>query len=417
MNTMSSVQILKCRKCGAPAYADQKSEGFLCPYCGDISPWAQTLSRYTPRMVFRHRPIQIVDGLLKMTHVGMPETEFADPRGTDEMSVRMSETDSRLHGFDARATNSWARREMIMIPCANCGATVTGYSTQNIFECGYCKNKIMDAETFKDGAYRKEVFGYDKNIHKLALPFTVSADEAKQQILKLASDNPREFAKQDIEKRLETDLQALYLPYRIWDMCVKATAETEKGDITFYHSRVNWALPDCTMFDIYLMDSLHPWDFGDAAPLAPAFMEGDVRLFAFENNEARNTAMHRMLYRDVPDMVRSAFRVNKVKLKTWTYDFRKHRYAFINLPIWFLDKRSGDGDLQVRAAVNGQTGKASVLFLQKEKTAPFFLKSEEKDLLRTREGSKATKMSCECTMYSPLRKISYVKSPFLYRIH
>ena len=76
---------IKCRQCGSPSYFDQKSEGFICPYCGSFTAWASADYRYTLDMVFRHRPIPLVDGLIKLTHVGVGETAVKDMRSSDEI--------------------------------------------------------------------------------------------------------------------------------------------------------------------------------------------------------------------------------------------------------------------------------------------------------------------------------------------
>lgn len=406
---MNDVQAIKCNNCGAPAFFEQGQARFRCPYCGDFVPMTMAQSHFAPQMSFRHRPIPVIDGLLKLTHVGMSEKPVTyNPGPPDTSSTRTRGTDNKLAGIDFDAFASWTGREMIILPCKHCGATITGYSTQNIFECAYCKNKVMDAEAYTGGVYRQEVFGYDRNMYNLALPFTVTEDEAKQQILRIAAEYPKDFAGQDIRERLETNLQAIYLPYRLMDVSLKATVETEKGKFTFYHDRINWALPQFTLLDIYLLNELHPWDFGCTAPFTPAFLEGNVRIFAPLNNESRKTAMSSMLLRDAPAMIQSAFGVKKAKLLTWEYNFREHKYAHINLPIWFLDKDREDGylDLQIRAAVNGQTGKAAALFLQTNK----------KDYVRVCEKSFGPQMSDECTIFSPPTPIAYVKSPHLYQV-
>lgn len=405
---MKDVKAVKCSRCGAPAYADQKLEGFLCPYCGNLIPWAQTRGGYTPNIAYRHRAIPMVEGLLKLTHVGMPEEAAKDPRAHDEMELRTGDVDTALSALDKKTFEAWETRKRIALPCTRCGATIAGYSTQTIFECGYCKNKLMAADVYASGAYHKDmVFGYDHNMYDMALPFAVSYEEAKMQMLRLAEMHPQDFAGQDIAARLETGLKALYLPYRLEDASLKATVETEKGEFTFYHDRINWALPCSAAHDIYLLDALHPWDFGQAAPFSPAFLEGDVRIFAPVNNEARNTALRRLLWRDTPAMVSRAFGLGNVKLLSWVYDFRRHKYAYINLPIWFLDKERGrpGADLQVSMAVNGQTGKTAALLLQADK----------KDCVHVREADYVAPMSDECTMYSPPVPIAYVKPPFLFR--
>lgn len=402
---MENVQIIQCDTCGGPAYAEQQLEGFFCSYCENLMPWS---SYSITNMSFRHRPIIRVDDLWKLTHVGLPEETVKDPRHPDELEKRTSDTNALLAALDPRTAETWETREWISFPCPNCGATIAGYSTQSIFECAYCKNKSMPEEVFQSGKYQQDlVFGYDFNMYDLALPFTITEEAAKKQMLELASRHPELFKGQDIAQRLETDLQAYYLPYRLEDISLKATVDTEKGKFTTYHERINWALPSSTTLDIYSLNELHPWDFGSVSPFTAAFLEGDVRIFAPVNNEERKSALRRLLWRETPPLIKDPFGLNKVKLLSWNYDFRRHTYAYLNLPIWFLDKQAegSSSDLQISMAVNGQTGKAAVLFLQGNKM----------DEIRVLEAEQQVEMSSERSMVSPPVRIEYVKSPFLYR--
>ncbi len=399
---------IKCKACGAPSYFDQKAEGFICPYCGSFAPWASADYRYTLDMIFRHRPIPVIDGLIKLTHVGVGESAVKDMRSPDEMKQRTSSLDSLLYGFDKKTFEKWDKREEITFDCTYCGGQITGYSTQSIFQCGYCGNKIMPSEAFESGQYGDNlVFGYDPNMYDLLLPFKLTKAEAMEQMRRLVAENRSDFEGQDIEKRIERDLQAICLPYWVEDISVKATVDTERGRFTFYHERINWARPQNSLFDIYLLNELNPWDYGESAPFTPAFLEDDVRIFAPMNNDERVTAPYRMLSRDIPDMLKAAFGLHEVELLGWVTDFRRHKYASVNLPIWYLDKASwaGESDLQTRMAVNAQTGKAAALFLEAGK----------KDYTRTLDPDPPAKMSDESTIYSPPVAVKYVKSPFLYK--
>ncbi|NLY72813.1 MAG: hypothetical protein GX079_03890 [Tissierellia bacterium] len=400
---------IKCKECGAPSYFDQKSEGFVCPYCGSVTPWASGDYRYTLDMIFRHRPIPLVDGLIKLTHVGMGETAIKDMRSPDEMKQRTSNLDDLLYGLDKGTFEKWDDREEITFECPFCSAKITGFSTQSVFICEYCGNKIMYSDVFESGEYGENlVYGHDSNMYDLALPFKVTRSKAIEQLLNLVSQNRSDFVEENIEKRIGSELQAIYLPYWVEDISVKATVGTNCGQFTFYQDRINWARPQCTLFDIYLLNELNPWDYGEAAPFTPAFLENDARIFAPMNNDEIVTAPYRILYRDMPDMIKSAFGVNEVKLLGWVTNLRRHKYASVNLPIWYLDKASwaGESDLQIRMAVNAQTGKAAALFLEAGK----------KDYTRTLESYPLPKMSDECTMYSPPLPVKYVKSPFLFKI-
>ncbi len=359
-------------------------------------------------MIFRHRPIPVIDGLIKLTHVGMGESAVKDLRSPDEILQRTSNLDDLLYGLDKGSFEKWDKREERSFNCPYCGAKIMGFSTQSIFKCTYCGNKLMPSELFESGEYGENlVFGYDPNMYDRVLPFRVTKTQAIEQMLRLVAQNRSDFEGQEIEKRIRSELQAICLPYWVEDISVKATVATERGKFTFYHDRINWARPQCSLFDIYLLNELNPWDYGESAPFTPAFLEDDVRIFAPMNNDERVTAPYRILYRDMPDMIKSAFGLNQVKMLGWVTDFRRHKYASINLPLWYLDKPSWakESDLQTRMAVNAQTGKAAALFLEADK----------KDYTRTLDAYPLPKMSDESTMYSPPVPVKYVKSPFLFK--
>ena len=62
--------------------------------------WASADYRYTLDMIFRHRPIPLVDGLIKLTHVGIGETAVRDLRSSDEMIQRTSSLGDLLYQLE-----------------------------------------------------------------------------------------------------------------------------------------------------------------------------------------------------------------------------------------------------------------------------------------------------------------------------
>lgn len=64
---------IKCRNCGGPMYSHQQTRSFDCAYCGASTPWAEGGPEPAPAMGIRHQPLQVVDGLLKLTHVSQLE--------------------------------------------------------------------------------------------------------------------------------------------------------------------------------------------------------------------------------------------------------------------------------------------------------------------------------------------------------
>ena len=410
-----NTRAIKCKECGSPSYFDQKSEGFTCPYCGSFVPWEADYHSNTSEMAFRHLPITLIDGLIRLTHVGNKEGFLEDHWLPGELRKRTSNLKENLYNFDKGTFEKWFKREEISFDCSYCGGKITGFSTQSVFECGYCNNKIVASDVYESGAYGDDlVFGDDSDMYKQALPFKISKAQAIEQLLRLVTEYRKDFVEQDIEKRIKSELKAIYLPYLVEDFSIKASLDTECGQFTFYQDRINWASPQNSLFDIYLMDQLNPWDYGESTVFTPAFLEDDIHIFAPMKDKGLNTARHRILYRDIPNMFKSQFGLEDVKIKSWSLYPRRHKYPRINLPIWFLDKASevNESDLQIRMAVNGQTGKAVASFLKVGKRD---YKTAGKDYIRTLEPWPAPKMSDESTIYSKPIAIKYVKGPFLYK--
>ena len=408
---------IKCKQCGSPSYFDQKSEGFACPYCGSFAPWEADYHSNTSEMAFRHLPIRLFDGMINLTHVGTDEDFLEDHWLPGELRQRTGNLDENLYNFDKGTFEKWSEREEISFDCSFCGGKITGFSTQSVFECEYCHNKIVASDVYESGAYGENlVFGNDSEMYMQALPFKISRAQAIEQLLRLVEEHKSDFVEPDMKKRIKSELKAIYLPYLVEDFSIKATVDTERGQFTFYQDRINWASPENSLFDIYLMDQLNPWDYGESTAFTPAFLENDAHIFAPMKDRELKTARHRILYRDIPPMFKSQFSLEDVRIKTWALYPRRHKYPRVNLPIWYLDKASWvkESDLQIRMAVNGQTGKAAALFLKVGKKD---YKTAGTDYIRTLDPSPQAKMSDESTMYSRPVAVKYIKQPFLFKTY
>ena len=74
-----TVSVLACMKCGAPMYPDMTKGGMSCAYCGHLVPFAHTGEDFEPRMTYRHQPIEIIDGYLKLGHVAIMGRDTLNP--------------------------------------------------------------------------------------------------------------------------------------------------------------------------------------------------------------------------------------------------------------------------------------------------------------------------------------------------
>ena len=246
-----------------------------------------------------------------------------------------------------------------------------------------------------------------ENVPEKAIPFVITMTQAQNAARVLAQQFPQEFANQDIERRIRTEMTAVYIPFSLADLSVKMVVHSNRGNFEAYEEIVNWACPNTTLYDIHLLDRLDPWDFGAVTPFDPAFAEGRFRIAAVANNASRADVIDNLLAERLVTDLKDSFALTKAEIMLWGRDFRKHKSATFLLPVYYLDRRAEDGEKarQMRIAVNGQTGKAAALFYQYGK--------EERYV--TRAPAHPRPMSTEHTVRTPPAAVKRVGSPFLHR--
>lgn len=403
------IRAIQCRSCGGAMYSDQKAAAYVCAFCGTSVPRTDEQVFWTSPITFRHKPVQIVDGAMKLGHVEVM-TEV-DPHNERVLSqkYRQNSVAGKLALWDETTTAAFAGVCRLTFVCPFCGGEFTGESTQHFFTCSYCSNTFEDEELVRPGGYRREfIMGVGaENVPEKAIPFSVTMTQAQNAARVLAQQFPQEFAGQDIERRLRTEMTAVYIPFSLADLSVKMSTRSSRGDFEAYEEIVNWACPDTTLYDIHLLDRLDPWDFGAVIPFDPAFAEGIFRVAATANNASRADVIDNLLAERLVADLKEAFGLTKAEIMLWGQDFRKHKSACFLLPVYYLDRRpeDGDGARQVRIAVNGQTGKAAALFYQYGREERY----------ATRAPAHPRPMSTEHTVRTPPAAVKRVGSPFLHR--
>ena len=365
------IRAIQCRSCGGAMYSDQKAAAYVCAFCGTSVPWTDEQVFWTSPITFRHKPVQIVDGAMKLGHVEV--MTGVDPHDERVLSqkYRQNSVADKLALWDDTTVDAFAGVTQLTFVCPFCGGEFTGESTQHFFTCSYCSNTFEDEELVRPGGYRREfIMGVGaENVPEKAIPFSVTMTQAQNAARVLAQQFPQEFAGQDIERRIRAEMTAVYIPFSLADLSVKMSTHSNRGDFEAYEEIVNWACPDTTLYDIHLLDRLDPWDFGAVIPFDPAFAEGIFRIAATANNASRADVIDNLLAERLVADLKDTFDLKKTKIALWGRNFRKHKSATFLLPVYYLDRRAEDGEnvRQVRIAVNGQTGKAVALFYQYEK--------------------------------------------------
>ena len=403
------IRAIQCQNCGGAMYSEQKAAAYVCAFCGTSVPWTNEQVFWASPITFRHKPVQIIDGAMKLGHVEV--MTGVDPHDERVLSqkYRQNSVAGKLALWDETTTAAFAGVCRLTFHCPFCGGEFSGESTQHFFTCDYCNNTFEDEELVRPGGYRREfIMGVGaENVPDRAIPFAVTPVQAQNAARVLAQKFPQAFVGQDIERRIRTEMTAVYIPFSLADLSVKMSVHSERGDFEAYEEIVNWACPDTTLYDIHLLDRLDPWDFGAVTPFDPAFAEGVFRIAAVANNASRADVIDTLLAERLVSDIKDTFGLKKTKIALWGRDFRKHKSAYFLLPVYYLDRRTEDGEgaRQIRIAVNGQTGKAAALLYHYGK--------EERYV--TLAPSHPRAMSTEHTVRTPPIAVRRVGTPFLHR--
>lgn len=406
-----AVSALACKDCGAPMYPDMAKGGMSCAYCGHFVRFAPTDEDFTPSMTFRHQPLEIVDGFLKLGHVAIMDKDALKPPPPMERKMRRTPLDEKIRAYDASALDAINDEAYIEMNCPHCGKKLTPRLTDNIFTCPHCDQKFGDFDKLSTGDFDANlIVGRKYNFFGKCLPFHLHREDAALAVASLKRRYTGDFSDDDIESRAKEELVAAYVPVQLSDFRWKMQLKSERGTFWYYQECLDWAWTRSLMFDAYLMDELAPWDYNEISIVKPAYLEGNVRLFASQNIGDWQAAIPSfILQKNTPVRLKAAFGLEKCEILQVSRDLRKHKFAFLLLPIYYLDCKKGakENDRQIRAMVNGQTGKASALILD----------GSDNDVIRTIEPATPYIFppNGERTMLSPPTPVKYVKQPFLHQ--
>lgn len=402
---------IKCQNCGGPMYSHQASRSFECAYCGTTIPWAPGAGEPKSALGIRHQTLQVVDGLLKLTHVSQLETPedpdwyFFNPHWRNQTVLE------RLLWEDRATASEYQEAEHVTIPCPFCGAAFEGSSTQRVFECPSCGNKIGVADLLKPGAFSKRLtMGVGAEyVPEQGISCAITEQQARANALHLVHQYPDAFAGHNVEDAIQNDMMLFYFPMALADLRMMASFPGKglNKEALVYYEVLDWAYPRANYLDVRLMGILEPWDFSKVAPFDPAMQEGDFRVIAVDASTKDNVVIDKLALDIAGNDAESALGFNKKSIRKWARKARKHKDGLVMVPVYFVDRPAEDGrdGEQVRIAVNGQTGRAAaVVFSEKREThivAPL---------------NPSLRLSSESTVHATPIEVKYVKSPFLYQI-
>lgn len=303
---------IRCTSCGAPANFDIIRQIYVCTYCG--------------------------------------------------RQVGISEAKKQKQGFRKlqreRLNDSIQNFRLFKASCTGCGAEIVFEENEALASCAFCGNTLVRRE-----------YLYIKEMPECVIPFALTPDEAKDQLLLWCNANSSKPEARIL--RNQTDgLKSFYLPYELIVGPVHmGVSRMDSGRRYSCEGLINDEFVNRSKnLDNLLLDGMEPYDLSALREFEFGYVAGKrVRVPDVDEKE---------LCRRIEQEAASIFRpsvsdvleTDAVKIDVNTSDVQR---LPVLLPVCFISENG------VIAAVNGQTGKVSVRSL-KEKNyifLPWWLKA------------------------------------------
>lgn len=408
---MEDVFAIKCKSCGGPMYSNQAKRSFECAYCGASEPWSKDGSEPNALISFRHKPLEKQNDLLKLVLAGTLQPPEEKEWYYFEYYWRSMSLFEKILNDDPATARELSKSKHISIPCPYCGASFEGESTQSVFECPACGNKVAMSDCCEPGTFSKRlsIGSGAEYIPEQALPCHITEQQARANARQFVQQHADAFAKHDMNDCIDNQMTLAYLPIAAVDLHVMTAfpGGLFRKDTLIYSELINWAYPKTDFFDMPLLSLLEPWDYSEAAHFDPAMQEGDFRIAAVVGLINDNVLVNEVGRYVIGNDLQEAFGLNPKKMKSWARNIRKHGSGLMLVPVYYFDRPASDGreGEQVRMAVNGQTGRVATVIFDEKKEARFV----------SPLGSNVH-LSAESTVHANPIEVRYKKSPHLYEI-
>lgn len=324
---MSTLLEHKCPNCGGAVEFNAGTQNMKCPYC---------------------------------------DTEF------DVEAFEKTEEETKIQGEDSfewkGSEEQWTAEEsegMSVYVCKSCGGEIVADSTTGATNCPYCDNPVVMTGHFS-GALRPD----------LVIPFKLDKKAAKEELIKYISSKklvPKIFK----DRNHIDEIKGVYVPHWLFsgtadaNATFKAAKVSSWSDSNFRYTQTDFytcvrsgtmnfsdvPVDGSTKMDDALMESIEPFNIGEAMPFNNAYLAGyladkyDVDL---ENSIPRaNERVKESVVQGLYDTVRPRYtsavqEFSQVNIKNGSY-----KYALY--PVWLLNT-TWNGK-KYTFAMNGQTGK------------------------------------------------------------
>ena len=324
---MAELLDYKCPACGGALTFDSGVQKMKCPYCDSV---------------FDVDVLKEKDSVL-------------DSQTADDFSYEVNERKGWENGEEGK---------MSVFVCKSCGGEIIGDENTAATACPYCGNPIVMSGRLS-GTLKPDY----------VIPFKLDKNAAKNTLKKYVES--KKFAPNTFKSENVLDeVKGIYVPFWLFDSHVDAAVNFEGTKIRTWSDR-KYEYTETSYYDVFrqgdmcfsnipvdgsskmpdeLMESIEPFDFGEAVDFQTAYLAGylaDKYDVSMQNSIAR---ANQRISRSAEDTLRgtvsgySALSINNINVRQLS---GVAKYALY--PVWLLNT-TYKGE-RYTFAMNGQTGK------------------------------------------------------------
>ncbi len=321
---MSELLEYECPACGGILEFDTDSQMLKCPYC---------------------------------------DTKY----DVEEYKKMMAEKEAAAENSEASVntgSEEWVDPNLLIYVCQSCGGEIIGDKTLGSTSCPYCGNNVVMTKQFK-GALKPDY----------VIPFKLNKDMAKAALLEHFKGKKLLNRQFKSENKLD-EVKGVYVPFWIYnvDTAGNATYSATKvrtwSDSKYHYTETKYYRVERAGVASYngvpadastkmaddLMDSIEPFDYGQAVPFNSAYLAGFLAdKYDVEAKDNMPRIQKRVSVSLSEDFKKTINGYSTVKETAKNINVKSATAKYALLPVWVLTTKWKDNTYTF--AMNGQTGK------------------------------------------------------------
>ena len=233
--------------------------------------------------------------------------------------------------------------------CPGCGAVVVMDGTEATAGCDFCSTKLVNSK-----------FVDSDSFPELIIPFKLTLDEAKAEVLKWLADNKGKEEAQRLKDRVDL-LKGYYLPYRVVKGPVRGEATRARSTARYTYGGFveEVAVNTSKQLDNLLLEAMEPFDWREIRPFEYGYIAG----LHTKLEDASEEETTKRVYREMLETYRPT-----IEKALMSQDLTNNIYLGEMLQIPALMPVYIINTDEIRCVVNGQTGRVAVAALKETVT-------------------------------------------------